>query len=76
MYTSLSSSFVPHYHDLESIGERELERAMRHHRRALRALRSGAFDELPDATVEALLTRLASDLARLEREAACRQTSV
>jgi len=43
----------------------ELHRARKHHRRALKALRDGAYDALPDSTREQLIQRFHVNLEAL-----------
>jgi len=43
----------------------ELRRARRHHRRALKALREGAYDALPEETRERLIQRFQTNLTAL-----------
>lgn len=45
----------------------ELRRARRHHRRALKALRGGAYESLPEDTREGLMKRLHMNLKALNK---------
>lgn len=53
---------------LQSLDESELRRAVRHYRRAITALKSSAFRDLPEETSEHLLDQLSGTLGRVERE--------
>ena len=55
---------------VEALRERpqdELQRARKHHRRALKALRKGAYEALPDDTRDQLIERFQTSLTALNR---------
>jgi hypothetical protein len=51
----------------DSWREDDLRRALRHHTRALRALRGSAYETLSDATRRQLIEKLENDWAELKR---------
>lgn len=53
---------------LHRLHQADLERALRHHRRALTALRGPAFSALPPSTTRALVQQLQADCERLQAE--------
>lgn len=53
---------------LAHVRRADLERALRHHRRAIDALAGRAFEELPERTASALLRRLEAARDALDAE--------
>lgn len=62
---SLPSNLEEAAEALRQCPTEELRRARKHHRRALKALREGAYDALPDETRERLIQRLQANLTAL-----------
>jgi hypothetical protein len=54
-------------HQLEKCNRDDLQRAQRHHRRALEALRNGCYEALCEDTRDRLIGRLQTDLDALNQ---------
>lgn len=55
-------------HHIRHTSTENLERAARHYKRTLTALRADSFEQLPDATLQKLMAHLADGLRAVEEE--------